>query len=159
VQGQWFINNLLHLEEIPDIDTLKSKLRNNDTKFIQKLQYFAKCVPGSDVYWRTKQAELIAWIGNQMEEGNCTPSLFLTLSCVEYHWKDIEKLLNVRRKIAGEPPIELGNITNKVKDVNDYSIIIQEYFQARVTEFLENYAEEVFGIKHYFAMFEFAKSC
>jgi hypothetical protein len=45
-----------------------------------------------------------------------------------------------------------------VKAVNDYSIVIQEYFQARVTDFLENYAKQVFGIEHYFARFEFAKS-
>jgi hypothetical protein len=31
-QGHWFINNLLHSEEIPCIDTLKEKLKNNDTK-------------------------------------------------------------------------------------------------------------------------------
>jgi hypothetical protein len=41
VQGQWFVNNLLNCEEIPDIDTLKSKLKTNDKKFIEKLQYFA----------------------------------------------------------------------------------------------------------------------
>jgi hypothetical protein len=63
------------------------------------------------------------------------------LSFAEYHWKDVEKLLNARRKIEGEPPIECDNITNKVKAVNDYSIIIQEYFQARVTDLLENYAK------------------
>jgi hypothetical protein len=40
----------------------------------------------------------------------------------------------------GEPPIELDNVANKVKAFNDYSIIIQEYFLARVTDFLENYA-------------------
>ena len=79
VQGQWFVNNLLHAEEIPDIDTLKPKLRSNDTKFIQKLQYFAKCVPGSDAYWRNKKAELVSWIGHHVEE-----------SCVGYPWKDIE---------------------------------------------------------------------
>jgi hypothetical protein len=45
-----------------------------------------------------------------------------------------------------------------VKAVNDYSIVIQEYFQARVTDFLENYVKQVFGIEHYFARFEFAKS-
>jgi hypothetical protein len=45
-----------------------------------------------------------------------------------------------------------------VKAVNDYSIIIPEYSQARVADFLENYAKEVFGIQHYFARFEFAKS-
>jgi hypothetical protein len=45
-----------------------------------------------------------------------------------------------------------------VKAVNDYSIVIQEYFQDRVTDFLENYAKQVFLIEHYFARFEFAKS-
>jgi hypothetical protein len=73
------------------------------------------------------------------------PLLFVILSCAAYHWKDIERLLNARRKIAGEPPIELGKIMNKVKAVNDYSIIIQEYFQARVADFLENYAKKCSG--------------
>jgi hypothetical protein len=54
-QGQWFVNNMLHSEEIPCIDTLEEKLKNNDTKFIEKLQYFAECVPGSDSYWRGKK--------------------------------------------------------------------------------------------------------
>jgi hypothetical protein len=44
-----------------------------------------------------------------------------------------------------------------VRAVNDYSIVIQEYFQARVSDFLKNYAKEVFGIHHYYARFEFAK--
>jgi hypothetical protein len=67
-------------------------------------------------------------------------------------------LLNKRRSIAGETPLTLDSITEKVKAVNDYSIVIQEYFKARVTDFLENYAKQVFGIEHYFARFEFAKS-
>jgi hypothetical protein len=46
VQSQWFVNNLLYSEEIPDIDTLKSKLKINDTKIIQNLQYFPRCIPG-----------------------------------------------------------------------------------------------------------------
>jgi hypothetical protein len=45
-----------------------------------------------------------------------------------------------------------------VKDVNYYSIIIQEYFQARVMDFLGNYAKELFGIQNYLARFEFSKS-
>jgi hypothetical protein len=49
-QGQWFVINLLHTEEIPCIDSLKEKLKNNDTKFIEKLQYVAQYVPGSDSY-------------------------------------------------------------------------------------------------------------
>jgi hypothetical protein len=155
---QWFVNNLLHTEEIPCIDSLKEKLKNNDTKFIDKLQYFAQCVPGSNSYWRNKRAELISWIGPHVEQGNVAPSLFVTLSFAEYHWQDIEKLFNARRKIAGDPPISLKTVTEKVRAVNDYCIIIQEYFQALLSDFLEKYAKEVFGIHHYYTRFEFAKS-
>jgi hypothetical protein len=49
-QGRWFVNNLLHSEEIPCIDSLTEKLKNNNITFIEKLQYFAQCVPGSDSY-------------------------------------------------------------------------------------------------------------
>jgi hypothetical protein len=50
-----------------------------------------------------------------LEEVNCVPSLFVTLSCAENPWKIIEKLLNARRKIAGDPPIEFENIINFAK--------------------------------------------
>jgi hypothetical protein len=159
VEGvQWFVNNLLHSEEIPCIDSLKGKLKNKDTTLIEKLQYFAQCVPGSDFYWINKRAELISWIGHHVEQGNGAPSLFVTFSCAEYHLQDIEKLLNDRRNIAGDPSVSLKSVTEKVRAVNDYSIIIQEYFQARVLDFLKNYAKEVFGIHTYYARFEFAKS-
>jgi hypothetical protein len=81
--GQWFVNNLLHSEEILCIDTLKEKLKNNDTKSIEKLQYFAQCVQGSYSYWRNKRADLISWIGHHVEQRNGSPSLFVTLSCAE----------------------------------------------------------------------------
>jgi hypothetical protein len=72
--------------------------------------------------------------------------------------KILRKLLNAIRKIAGDPPISLKSVIEKVRAVNDYSIIIQEYFQARVSHFLKNYAKEEFGIHHYCARFEFTKS-
>jgi hypothetical protein len=81
VQGQCFVNNQLHSEEITDIDTLKSKLKSNDTKFTEKLQYFAKNGPGPDAYWRDTRAGLMSWIGHHVEEVNGAPSLFITLSC------------------------------------------------------------------------------
>jgi hypothetical protein len=92
-----------------------------------------------------------------VEQGNGAPYLFVTLSCAEYHWQDIEKLLNDRRKIVGDPPVSLKSVTEKVRAVKHYSIIIQNFFQARMLDFLKNYAREVFGIHHYYARFEFAK--
>jgi hypothetical protein len=134
-QGHWFVKNLIHSEDVPDMETLKEKLINNDTTFIDKLQYFARLIPGSDSYWINKRAELVYCIGHHVEEGNGHPYLFITLLCVEYHWKDIERLLNKIRSIAREPPLTLDSITEKVKAVNDYAIVIQEYFQVRVADF------------------------
>jgi hypothetical protein len=93
-----------------------------------------------------KKEELISWIRHHVEQRNGAPSLFVVLSCVEYHWQDIEKISNDRIKIARSHSVSLNNITEKVKAFNDYSIIIEEYFQARVTYFLENYATKVFGV-------------
>jgi hypothetical protein len=77
--GRWFVKNLIHSEDVPDMENLEKKLRNNDTKFIEKLQYFARFAPGSDSYWRNKRAELVSWIGHHVEEGNGPPYLFITL--------------------------------------------------------------------------------
>jgi hypothetical protein len=65
--------------------------------------------------------------------------------------------LNDRRKIAGDPPVSLKSVTENVRAVNDFSIIIQEHLQARVSDFLESYAEEVCRIHHYYARFELEK--
>jgi hypothetical protein len=111
-----------------------------------------------DSYWRNKRADLLFWIGHHVEQENGAPSLFVILSCAYYHCLDIKKLLNDRRKIAGDTPVSLKSVTEKVMAVNDYSIVIQEYFQARVLDFLRNDAKEVFGIHNYYARFEFAKS-
>jgi hypothetical protein len=89
---------------------LKEKLKHNETKFIEKLQYFAQFVQGSDSHRINKRAELISWIGNHVEQGNGDPSLFVTLSCAEYSWQDIENILNASRKIAGDPPISLKTL-------------------------------------------------
>jgi hypothetical protein len=56
---------------------------------------------------------LVSWLGHHVEEGNGPTS-------------HIERLLNKRRSIAGEPPLTLDSINEKVKAVNDYSIVIQE---------------------------------
>jgi hypothetical protein len=66
--------------------------------------------------------------------------------------------LNDRRKIVGDPAVSLKSVMEKVRAVNDYSIIFQEFFQARVSDFIENYVKEICGIHHYYARFEFTKS-
>jgi hypothetical protein len=40
--------------------------------------------------------------------------------------------------------------------INDFTVVIQEYFQLRIKNWLETVAKDTFGIKHYWLRFEFA---
>jgi hypothetical protein len=44
------------------------------------------------------------------------------------------------------------------KALNDYVLMVQEFFQLRVDEYLKTIGLHVFGIRHFWGRFEFAKS-
>ena len=50
----------------------------------------------------------------------------MTLSCAEHQWKDIERLIKQRMQMAGTDPNFFDQ--NPTKWINDYSIVVQEYF-------------------------------
>ena len=60
--------------------------------------------------------------------------------------------------MAGQEPIDMSELKNKINAMNEYTLIVQEYFVKRVESFLDIYGKEVFGIEHYYVRFEFAKS-
>ena len=84
--------------------------------------------------------------------------LFLTLSCAEYHWKDLERLINEKRKLQGKKPLDMSILRHRINAMNEHSFIVQEYFFERVESFLKTFGKEILGIEHYFIRFEFAKS-
>ena len=75
---------------------------------------------------------------------------------------DIARLLKQRFDFPGvqnplDAPDANGRI-NTVKNVNDFTIIVQEYFQKRVQNWLKTVGKKVFMIKHYWLRYEFAPS-
>src|SRR5687767_10684758 len=66
-------------------------------------------------------------------------------------WPDIKQLT-----IAGLETPDLDK--SFVQIVNDYTLIVQEYFQERVKIWLSTIGSKVFHIKHYWLRFEFAPS-
>jgi hypothetical protein len=83
----------------------------------------------------------------------------MTLSCAEYFWPDLKKLLEKYIYLTEGVTVNLVSDIDKLHQaLNDYTIIVQEFFQIRVDEFLKTIGLEIFGIKHYWARFEFAKS-
>lgn len=169
--GAYFVNN--HISNPPkSIDELKEKLRAGDSSFVNKIMFYSKRSRGTDAYWRHKRAELYNWIHYHIAAGNGAPNVFLTLSCAEYFWADMIRLLEERVWIAEGKVLDENkrrchsngkiidfttNVTARNKAVNDYSIVVQEFFINRVEDWLNTVGKKVLGIEHYWCRLEFAK--
>lgn len=157
-QSRWFVKDFVG-NSPPTLVDLQEQLQNGDTTFIDKLMYFGKVVPGSTAYWRSRKAELYSWINYHIEKGRGAPNIFMTLSCAEYFWPDLKRLLEEFILLAEKRKVDLSlNHSELNKALNDYTLVVQEFFQLRVDEYLKTIGFNVFGIKHYWGRFEFAKS-
>ena len=84
----------------------------------------------------------------------------MTLSCAEYYWPDLIRLLEERIKVEsndGSFPNLRENKTAVHNAVNNYSIVVQEYFHKRVQICLDTVGKKLYGIKHYLYRHKFAK--
>lgn len=154
--GSWFIHKFQ--QDCPEsLDELQERIKNGDTAFINSLTYYSRRIQGSNTYWMNKRSELYAWINHHVEAGNGAPMFFITLSCAEHFWADVARLLKERMEMAGldSSSCEIG-AEGFAQLVNDFSIVIQEYFQERVVVWLDTVGKEIFGIKHYWIRYEFA---
>ena len=139
-----------------NLEDLQEAISNGDNSWIDRITYYSQRVKGSAGYWRAKKAELYSWINYHVEQKNGAPNFFITLSCAEYHWPDIARLIADRFECVGLESPDLDNAYTKI--INEYTLIVQEYFQARVETWLETVGKKVFGIKHYWVRYEFAPS-
>ena len=159
-QGKFFVKKFE--TEVTNLEELKTQVDKNECKWISKLLYFSSNIKGSSSYWRLQRQKIKTWINYHVSMGHGPPNLFITLSCAEYYWKDVARLLKQRFNFAGiknplGEPDKNGRI-NTVKNVNDFSIIVQEYFQKRVENWLKTVGKKVFMINHYWLRYEFAPS-
>jgi len=154
--GKFFIGNFQ--KNVPDtLEELKAAIKEGNTSFVNHLTYWNKRIKGSSPYWHQKRTELYAWINQHIELGNGPPMYFITLSCAEYFWPDVISLLRDRLKVADLDDSDCYAGSPKlIQLINDYTIVVQEYFQKRTEAWLETVGKEVFDIKHYWARYEFA---
>ena len=138
------------------MDALQDQVQNGNLEWLNRISYYSQRVTGSNAYWRAKRREVFSWINYHVEKKNGLPSLFITLSCAEYFWPDIERLIIDRYIVAGLAPPDVSK--NHVGLVNDHCIVVQEYFQLRVETWLDTVGKKLLGIKHYWLRYEFAPS-
>ena len=135
---------------------LQEQVSNGNLSWLHRISYYSNRVTGSSAYWRAKRQEAFSWINFHLGHGNGVPSFFITLSCAEYHWKDIERLIVDRNIAGGLPAPDMSK--GRVGLINDFTIVVQEYFQAQVKVWLDTVGRELLKIKHYWLRFEFAPS-
>jgi len=140
------------------LQQLKESIAKGDKSFVNRLTYFNKRVKGSSAYWFQQRAQVYSWINYHVEAGHGPPTFFITLSCGEYYWPDIIRLLKERIDIAKDPRVAecFAGSTKLTQIINDYSIVIQEYFQHRLEIWLREVGKPVFGIAHHWGRYEFA---
>lgn len=156
-QGSFFVDGFYADKEMT-LPKLQEQIENGNTQWIDQITYYAKNVRGSAAFWRSKKAEVYSWINHHVQKEHGAPHFFITLSCAEYHWPDVKRLLTERLQIAGKYKGEKDMDDNYVKYINEYTLVVQEYFQQRVELWLKTIGKTVFGIKHYWVRYEFAAS-
>lgn len=147
--GNWFVDKFQN--DCPvTLEDLQDRIRKGDTKFVNGITYWNKRVKGSTAYWYQKRSELYTWINHHVEKGNGSPAFFITLSCAESYWPDIIRLVKERMELAGKDSSTCYVGSPKLhKLLNEYTIVVQEYFQKRVVNWLETVGKKIFGIEHY----------
>lgn len=154
--GRWFVNNMT-AGEPTTLQELQESVIAGDNKFINNLTFYNKRIPGSNPYWIAKKAELYTWINHHVRMGRGAPMFFITLSCAEYYWPDLISLVKERMELAGEDSSECRQGSPKlVQIMNDYAIVVQEYFQKRVETWLNTVGKDILNIQHYWVRYEFA---
>lgn len=146
-----------------NMDDLKDQISCGNLSFVNKLQYFSGSIKGTDSYWRRKKHELNAWILYHLEQRHGPPTLFITLSCAEYWWPDLQRLIAERLKKSKNLDHHLladkilkGDHKSRLKGVNLYTGLVQEFFHKRTEAWLEIVGRKLFNITHFWAAYEFA---
>src|SRR5688500_5016749 len=137
-------------------ENFNQKIAAGNTQWLERLCYYSHQVYGSPGYWRFKRAEVYTWINHHIEAEHGPPNFFITLYCAEYMWPDIRRLIKEQFSIAGLQVPDLDKFF--VRIVNDYTLIVQDYFQERVKIWLSTIGSKVFHIQHYWLRYEFATS-
>ena len=114
---------------------MKFEISQKNFSFINKLQYFSGSLKGTDSYWRRKKEELNSWMTYHLEQKHGPPTLFITLSCAELWWPDLQRLLSDRLLKAGKEKYNRlseevlnGNHGSRMKAINLHTGLVQEFF-------------------------------
>ena len=98
-QSNFVINNFCGDTTTSVSEIKKIISEEGNLEFLSKICYSTKLVSGSSGYYRHQKSHLSSWINHHIDFGNGPPNFFITLSCAEYYWPDLIRVVNERIKI------------------------------------------------------------
>ena len=114
---------------------------------------------GTAAYWADRSDDVDAGLHYHVEHRNGVPTPSITGRCAEFHWPEHVGELKGRIYIAtGEVAGLRKDNSRRYQDVQDYSTLVQQFFQVRLDIYIKEVSIPVFGVNHYWYRFEFAKS-
>jgi hypothetical protein len=124
------------------------------------LRYFAQNIKGSDYYWRSRMDDLEQWINHHVSRGHGPPTFFITLSCAENWWPDLQRLLYKLEKIAENTKkadaIKNGGREEMFNSARKYPLFVNEFSMKCANLFMKTVMKGALQIEHYWGRVEFA---
>lgn len=114
---------------------------NTHSNVMNKIQYYAKNISGTNSYWYQVKQQL-----KSMLEQVGSPTIFFTLSCAEFHWPEFHA-------VFGEVD---NDSTDHRKNVSQYPHILDWFFIQRVESFIKHWLYNTLGAIWHWYRFEFA---
>ena len=87
-----------------------------------KALLYSQQVAGFPGNWRAKRAEVYTWIDHHIEANHGPLIIFIMLSCAEYMWPDIKRLITDRFCVAR---LDVPNLdTSYAQVVINYTLVV-----------------------------------
>ena len=139
---------------------VQERLQQGDTSLLDKLIWMGgSAIRGTDAYWSSCKTEAEAWVDYHIENKRGPPSLFMTGSCAEFQWDGLSDLLEETiYEVEGEAVDLRRDFSRRFRAVNDYAVIVVQFFQLRMDAYCSTVLKHQLGIAHYWFRYEFAKS-
>ncbi|KAL3799034.1 hypothetical protein HJC23_005173 [Cyclotella cryptica] len=160
-RGSYFVNNPERFGSLPTVEELQEQIKKGDTKVLDRISWFCTSnLPGCDAWWRSKTEEVHSWIDYHIGEGHGPPTHFITLSCAEFWWPDLRRLVADMETLNGNheqaKKIKNNDFSAIATSVRKYPLMVSEFFMLRATLFIETTLKKIIDLLYYIGSIEFA---
>ena len=150
-KGKFIVRQTLGAEPM-SIEGLREILENGNDSLTRAVLHLSADIRGSSQYWLQRQKELRSLVHYNIQKGRGLPSFFLTLTCAEFYWKPLRRLLELYLDQS------LDTKQKMYVAVKENPHIVTTYFDIRVKCYFKTVMTHIFSVTSYWFAYEFART-